>query len=248
MSNPLPQPVDILAFGPHPDDVELCAGGLMMLAKRRGQRVVIVDMTRGEAGTRGTPRTREREWTAASEMMGLVARENLSLSDAHVQVDATSLDKVTAAIRKWRPSLIVGPCLEDRHPDHIAGAELVRRAYYAATIAKGPGGAYPPHRPAAWVQYFGHLEPEPTFVLDISEVWEERLALAACYGSQVLPQTADETPTNIGAPDFQRRVESRFTYYGARIGAAYGEPYRMDRLMPMDDPVDALRKRGSAVL
>ncbi len=248
MSSSQPQPVDILAFGPHPDDVELCAGGLMLLAKKRGQRVVIVDMTRGEAGTRGTPETREQEWTAASEMMGLVARESLGLPDAHVQVDDASIDKVAAAIRKWRPSLILGPCLEDRHPDHIAGAELVRRAYYAATIAKGPGQPHPPHRPAAWVQYFGHLEPQPSFVLDISDVWEERLALAACYGSQVLPQKQDELPTNIGAPDFQRRVESRFMYWGARIGAAYGEPYRMDRPVPMDDPVEALRKRGAAVL
>ena len=200
------------------------------------------------ATTRGTPETREREWTAASEMLGLVARENLGFRDAHVQVDGPSLDKVTAAIRKWRPRLVLGPCLEDRHPDHIAGAELVRRAYYAATISKGPGQPHPAHRPDAWVQYFGHLEPQPSFIVDISDVWEQRLALAACYGSQVSPQQQDELPTNIGAPDFQRRVESRFAYWGSRIGAAYGEPYRMDRHVPMDDPLHALRKRGSAVL
>lgn len=244
----LPDPVDYLAFAPHPDDAELCAGGLILLAKARGQRVVVVDMTAGEGGSRGTADGRAEEASAAAKMMGLVARENLGLPDTRVEVDTASLDAVAAAIRRWRPRVVLGPCLEDRHPDHIACAELVRRAYYGATLKRGPGQPLPPHRPDVWVQYFGHLEPTPSFIVDISSVWEERLDLARCFMSQVGTTKPGEPETNIGQPDFFRRLEARCAYWGSRIGARYGEPYRVDRLVPIDDPATTFAKRGGAVL
>jgi bacillithiol biosynthesis deacetylase BshB1 len=248
MSDPLPEPVDILAFGPHPDDVELCAGGLMLKAGDAGQRLAIVDLTRGEAGSRGTPEVRARESAAASKVLGLVGRENLGLPDAGLQVMPEMEAPVIRAIRHWRPRVVLGPCSEDRHPDHIAAAELVRRAYYGATIAKAGSDGLPAHRPDALIQYFGHLEPEPSFVVDISAQWSRRLQLMRCYASQLGLDGADGPLTNIAAPDFMRRVESRFAYWGARIGAEYGEPYRVDRVVPVDDPVATFRKRGQAVL
>lgn len=242
-----PEPIDILAFGPHPDDVELCAGGLMLRARDQGYRTVVVDMTRGEAGTRGTPQMREQEAAAAAKIMGCIARENLALPDARVTEDLESQALVTAAIRKWRPRIVLSPCREDRHPDHLACAELVRRAYYGATIQKGLGAEWPAHRPDALLEYFGHIEPTPSFIIDISDVWEERLELAACYHSQL--SVEEGTPrTNISSPDFMHRVSSRFAYWGSRIGSKYGEPFRVDRSVPMDDPVEAFRKRGFAVL
>lgn len=254
MTDPAPQhpdapnePVDVLAFGPHPDDVEMCAGGLMLRMRDAGYRMVIVDMTRGEAGTRGTPETRSQEAEAAARMLELVARENLDLPDAHVHVDPEGIDRAAAAIRRWRPRLVVGPCREDRHPDHIACAEILRRAYYGATIARGPGQTYPPHRPDALISYFGHLEPMPSFIVDISAVWEERLRLVQCFRSQVSVEEG-EPRTNIGSPKFMRRAESRFAYWGSRIGADYGEPFLVDRMVPIDDPVETFRKRGFAVL
>ncbi len=244
----LPEPVSVLAFGPHPDDVELCAGGWMLKLAHAGERLVIVDATRGEAGSRGTPETRARESAAASAMLRLVARENLGLPDTRVEATPAAVEAVTAAIRRWRPRVVLSPCREDRHPDHIATAEIVQRAYYLATIGKAAGGGLPPHRPDALVEYFGHLEPTPSFVVDVSEVWEERWALACCYASQLGLDGAVGPVTNIAAPEFRRRFEARFAYWGARIGAAWGEPYRVDRVLALDDPLGALRKRGAAVL
>jgi bacillithiol biosynthesis deacetylase BshB1 len=248
MTADLPEPVDILAFAPHPDDVELCAGGLMLKAAEAGYRCAIVDFTRGEAGSRGTPEIRARESAAASEIMRLVGRENLGLPDAGLQVVPEMEAPVIRAIRHWRPRIVLSPCSEDRHPDHTAAAELVRRAYYGATIGKAGGDGLPAHRPDALIQYFGHLEPTPSFVVDISAQWEKRIELMRCYASQLGLDEADGPQTNIASPDFLRRVESRFAYWGARIGAEFGEPYRVDRVMPMDDPVATFRKRGWAVL
>ena len=244
----LPEPVALLAFGPHPDDVELCAGGLMLKLAASGQRTAIVDATRGEAGSRGSPATRARETAAASALMKLAGRENLGLPDTSVQVTAEATERFVAAIRRWRPRIVLSPCREDRHPDHVATAELVRRAYYLATIGKAAGGGLPAHRPDALIEYYGHLEPAPSFVVDVSDVWEERWRLAACYASQLGLDGAGGPVTNIAVPEFRRRLEARYAYWGARIGAEYGEPFRVDRVVPLDDPVSAFRKRGEAVL
>lgn len=241
-------PIDVLAFGPHPDDVELCAGGLMLKWRDLGYRQVIVDMTRGEAATQGTPETRACESAAASKILRLVDRENLGLPDARVALDTASIEAAATAIRRWQPRIVLGPCPKDLHPDHIACAQIVQRAYYAATIARGPGDAYPPHRPDALLSYFGHLEPIPAFIVDVSEVWEERLALARCYQSQLEVADADAPKTNIASPEFERRMSTRYAYWGSRIGAQWGEPFLTDRAVPVDDPAVTFRKRGFAVL
>lgn len=244
----LPEPVSVLAFGPHPDDVELCAGGLMLKLAAAGHRLVVVDATRGESGSRGTPETRRRETEAASAMMQLVARENLGLPDTRVEVTPGATEPFVAAIRRWRPRIVLSPCRDDRHPDHVAVAQLVARAYYLATIGKAAGGGLAAHRPDALVEYYGHLEPAPSFIVDVSEVWEQRWKLACCYASQLGLDGERGPTTNISHPEFRRRFEARFAYWGSRIGAAFGEPYRVDRLVPVDDPVAAFRKRGAAVL
>lgn len=248
MTDPRPEPADLLAFGPHPDDVELCAGGLLIKCIDAGYRCVIVDMTRGEAGSRGNADVRARESAAAAELLGAAARENLGLPDAALQVIPEMEAEVIEAIRRWRPRIVLGPCREDRHPDHIAAAEMLRRAYYGATIAKAGRGTFPPHRPDALIEYFGHLEPEPSFVVDISEQWAKRMDVARCYASQLGLDEVTGPETNIASPEFMRRLEARHAYWGARIGAEYGEPFRVDRMVPMDDPVIAFRKRGAAVL
>ncbi|MDA1195395.1 MAG: bacillithiol biosynthesis deacetylase BshB1 [Planctomycetota bacterium] len=248
MSADLPEPVDVLAFGPHPDDVELCAGGFMLRCRDAGYRTAIVDFTRGEAGTRGNAAIRARETEAASALLGLAGRENLGLPDAGLEVTHAMTVPVVEAIRRWRPRIVLGPCRDDRHPDHIAAALLLRGAYYGATIARMPGTTLPPHRPDALIEYFGHLEPTPSFVLDVTEVWEQRWAVAACYASQLGLDGGEGGETNIASGEFRRRYESRFAYWGARIGAQFGEPFRVDRAVPVDDPVAAFRKRGQAVL
>ena len=249
MSAELPDPVDILAFGPHPDDVELCAGGLLLRAAKAGYRCAIVDATRGEAGTRGTPERRADEARAAAKVIGVVAREQLGLPDGRVSISLEHEAPFVEAIRRWRPRIVLGPCTQDRHPDHIAVAELLRRAYYGATIAKRHPGGPPPHRSDALVSYFGHLEPTPSFVVDVSDVWDEKLKAAKCYASQFgNGEDTEGVTTNISAPDFFRRFEARFAYWGTRIGADYGEPFWIDRVVPVDDVVKAFTKRGWAVL
>ena len=243
----LPEPADVLAFGPHPDDVEMCAAGLLLKTTRAGRRCVIVDLTRGERASRGTPEMREAETAAASATLRLAGRENLGLPDCGLEVTAAMTGPVVAAIRRWRPRVVVGPCPVDLHPDHEAAAALVRRAYYLATIAKADGGGLPAHRPDALFHYFGHKEPEPSFVVDVSEVWEERTEVVRCYASQLGLDGAAGPETNISAPDFLRRYAARFAYWGSRIGAAWGEPFLAERTVPLDDPVAAFRKRDGAV-
>jgi bacillithiol biosynthesis deacetylase BshB1 len=244
----LPESADVLAFGPHPDDVELCAGGLMLKLADQGRRTVVVDFTRGEAGSRGTLESRARETEAASRLMGLAARENLGLPDTRLEVTAAMTAPVVAAIRRWRPKVVIGPCPEDLHPDHVAAAALLQRAYYLATIRHAEGGGLPPHRPDALIHYYGHREPTPSFVVDVSDVWERRTQVVRCYASQLGLDGVEGVPTNISSPDFMKRMESRFAYWGARIGAAFGEPFLAHRVLPVDDVLSTFRKRGWAVL
>lgn len=243
----LPDPVDVLAFGPHPDDVEMCAGGTMLKLRAAGHRCAIVDLTRGEAGSRGTPESRAKETEEASRLLGLAGRENLGLPDGGLEVTAAMTEPVVAAIRRWRPKLVVAPCPVDLHPDHEAAAQLVRRAYYLATIGKAKGGGLPAHRPDAIVHYYGHKEPEPSFVVDVSEVWADKLRVVACYASQLGTDGAKGPETNISSPRFRQRYELRFAYWGSRIGADFGEPFLAERVIPLDDPVTALRKRDGMV-
>lgn len=246
-ASPLPDPVDVLAFGPHPDDVEMCAGGLMLKLRDAGYRLAIVDFTRGEAGSRGTVEGRVREAAAASAMLRLVGRENLGLPDGGLEATAAMTEPVVAAIRRWRPRLVVAPCPVDLHPDHVAAAALVQRAYYLATIGKAPGGGLPSHRPDGLIHYFGHKEPQASFVVDVSAVWEEKLALIACFASQLGLDGAKGPVTNISSPGFRAAYEQRFAYWGGKIGAAFGEPFLLERVVPLDDPVAALRKRDGMV-
>ena len=248
MAHPsLPEPADVLAFGPHPDDVEFCAGGFMLTMKKKGYRCVVVDLTRGEAGSRGTPESRAAETAAASEKMGLVARENLGLPDSALEATAAMTAPLTAAIRRWRPRLVVGPCPIDLHPDHVAAAQLVKRAYYLATIGKAEGGGLPSHRADALIHYYGHQEPAPSFVVDVSDVWKEKLAVISCYATQLGLDGAKGPLTNLTSPDFLRAYESRFAYWGSRIGARFGEPFLSERVLAVDDPLAVLTARDGLV-
>ena len=197
------------------------------------------------AATRGTVETRAKETAKASGLLGLVGRENLGLPDTrrrgHRGGDRRSSSRRSAAGGRSSSS---GRAPRTSTPTTSPRAALVARAYYLATIGKADGGGLPPHRPDALIHYYGHLEPTPSFVVDVSDVWERRVEVTACYASQLGLDGAKGPATNITSPDFRRRYEARFAYWGARIGAAYGEPFFARRVVPLDDPVDALRKRG----
>lgn len=216
----MPTPIDILAFSPHPDDAELGCGGSLILAADQGLRVAIADLSAGEMGSGGSRAIREAERTEAAGHLGLVERWLVGLPDSRIGQAPGHRDPLIALIRHARPRVVLAPYWRDRHPDHEAAARLVREACFLAGVGKVGSGA--PHRPEHLFHYMLHSPFDPSFVVDVSAVWERRQAALLAYRSQF-----EGGATAIGRPDFLRAMEARAIWYGAQIGAAYGEPFRL---------------------
>ena len=250
--------IDVLAFGPHPDDVELFCGGLLARMAAQGYRTGIIDLTRGEKSSRGTPETRAEETEAASRALGLSLRENLGLPDGWVNPWAGSespepertrtaaVSRVVEVLRRLRPELVVVPWEEERHPDHEATSALVTRALFFAGVRKfdtEPPG--PPFTPRQVLYYpLRHLA-EPSFVVDVTPVYEQKRAAVRCYASQVQPRP-DAPPTLVGSPLSLSSLEARDAFYGAQVGVAYGEPYVLRETLGLIDPVEHFRRNSFA--
>lgn len=221
-------PLDVLALAAHPDDVELSAGGTMCLLAAQGYRTGVVDFTRGELGTRGTPEGRLAEAAEASEILGLAFRQNLGLPDGEIRNTKEAQRLVVRAVRATRPHIVLLNAPEDRHPDHGDAARLGADALFASGLARletlgDDGQTQAPWRPHHVLHYMNTLEFEPTFVVDVTSVWDRRVAALRAFRSQF--DAADDGPeTFISTPAFLQFVEARARAYGYRIGAAYGEP------------------------
>ncbi len=233
------QGVDVLVLAAHPDDAELAAGGLIAKCVRLGYRVGIVDFTHGELGTRGGPEVRARESAAADRVLGVAVRENLGLPDGHLEESVENRMLVIEAIRKHRPALVVAPHGDDLHPDHAVAGRLAAAAFYPAGFARLSTGS-PPHRPRGLCHYMNHPPFDASFILDITDVWEVRLAAVRCYASQLHDPHSDEPQTNVSSPGFLARLEARYRHYGSWIGVEYGEPYWTAGPIPLGDPVACL--------
>ena len=226
-------PLDVLALAAHPDDVELCAGGTMCLLARQGYRTGVVDFTRGELGTRGTPEGREREAAAAAEVLGLAARENLGIPDGDIQNTRENQLRVIRAVRRHRPAVVLTTAETVRHPDHGDATRLSVDALFYAGLAKiettdDDGAPQEPWRPHHVLHYMQALDFEPTFVVDVSDVWDQRMDALLAFESQFYQGgegEGDEPETYISNPGFLQWVEARARVYGYRIGATYGEPF-----------------------
>lgn len=225
------EPLDVLALAAHPDDVELCAGGTMCVLARDGYRTGVVDFTRGELGSRGTPEGRLEEAERAAEILGLTARHNLGLPDGDIQNTAENREKLIRLVRRYRPSIVLTNPPEDRHPDHPAAARLATDALFYAGLRKietfeEDGSPQEPWRPSHVLHYMQSLSFVPTFVVDVTDVWERRTAALQAFGSQFFnpDYDSDEPETFISNPDFFAWVEARARTYGYRVGARYGEP------------------------
>ena len=220
-----PTSLDILAFSPHPDDAEIGCSGTLLLAARARQRVGIVDVTDGERATRGTVDSRRLERDDAARRLGLSARLSLGLPDTRVAADDDAVERTVRLLRTLRPRIVLLPYPEDRHPDHAATTALVRRAVFLAGVEKVFEG--PPHRASAVMHYMIHTPFTPSFVVDVSAVWAERVHVLAAYGSQ-FGQAAgsDDAPsTALSHPSFMQALDARAIHYGAMIGVARGEPF-----------------------
>jgi bacillithiol biosynthesis deacetylase BshB1 len=217
--------LDALFFGAHPDDVELTSGGLAALLASHGHAVGIVDLTRGEAASRGTPEARAREAEDAARRLGAAGRENLGLPDLGLdRSDRAQLRAVVGVLRARRPRLVVAPHHDDAHPDHVEASHLVARACYAAGLARfdAPGER---HRPERLIFALYRTARAPHLVVDVSAVWERRMAALGAHASQLDP--AAGPATYLTHPDFAAEVEARARAWGALIGARHGEGYRV---------------------
>ena len=224
--------LDVLALAAHPDDVELCCGGTMCLLADQGYRTGIVDFTRGELGTRGTPEGRMEEAAAAAEILGLAARENLGLPDGDIQNTKANQTALVRRVRQYRPPIVLVTAEHVRHPDHGAATALAVDALFYSGLAKvetfaDDGTAQEPWRPHHVLHYLQALDAEPTFVVDVSGVWERRMAALLAFKSQFYQGDGggDGPETYISNPGFLAWVEARARTFGYRIGATYGEPF-----------------------
>lgn len=227
--------VDILAVVAHPDDAELTCGGVLAKAAKAGRRVGILDLTQGELGTRGSAEIRAGEALEASKVLGVAVRQNLGLPDANIVNERSAREKLVGAIRGLRPRVVIAPALEGRHPDHIAAAQLVRDASFLAGLKNfAPGNEK--HRPLKVLHCLAYRQDfvRPSFVVDISDEFEQKLAAIRCYASQFEGATqAGEVYPN-GEP-LEDVVRHHAAYYGSLIRRRYGEPFFMTEMLEVDD-------------
>ncbi len=234
--------LELLAFGAHPDDVELFCGGLLAKLADAGHRTGIIDLTLGEKSSRGTPQTRAVETQAATRVLGLTLRENLELPDAGL--DPTGpVEGIVEVLRRLRPELVLVPWESERHPDHEAASALLTRALFFAAVQKFESGV--PFTPRQVLNYpMRHLA-EPTLVVDVTSSHARKMTAVGCYQSQVTTRS-DEAPTLIGSPLSLSSLVARDQFYGARIGVAYGEPYITRETPGLSDPLDHYRRNTFA--
>ena len=220
---------DILAIAAHPDDAEVGCAGVLIQAADAGLRVAVADLTAGELATRGSPERRAAERDRATDLMGLAERIEVGLPDGRLGTDAQHRDAVIRLIREVRPAVVLAPYPEDRHPDHGAAGRMAREASFLAGVAKV--GAGEPHRPGRVYHYMLHHPFTPSFVVDVSSVWERKWSAVTSYESQF--GEAPEEPTDLAEGRLLRMVEARATYHGAMIGAERGEAFHSPGPVPL---------------
>lgn len=221
--------LDILALGAHPDDVELSCGGTLALHAALNYRCGVVDLTRGEMGTRGTPEIRMEEARKAAEILGLQARENLGFADGFFEDDRHHQLEVARMIRRYRPEILLINAPTDRHPDHGRGASLVRKAAFLAGLAKvstqDQGEEQEPHRPQMVLHYIQFQNLTPDLIIDIGGHVETKIKAIEAYLSQFHNPNSQEPETVISSKNFLDSVTYRAQDMGRLIGSEYGEGF-----------------------
>ncbi len=230
--------LDVLAFGAHPDDVEMTAGGLLCRLVDSGLGVGIIDLTRGELGTRGTSEIRTQEAQAAAEIIGARLRKCLDMPDGDVANTPEARLKVIRALREHRPSLIVIPYRECEHPDHANAGKLVRDAAYFSGLKKIDTGQER-FQPSRVIHYMTRTRFEPTFIVPIDDYFERKMEAVRAHASQFYrPDAAGEDETRISQPGFLDFLALRDRTYGAMVGSMYGEPYYMRETPRIENPFE----------
>lgn len=231
--------LDILVMAAHPDDAELSCSGTILSYINQGKKVGIVDFTRGEMGTRGTPEIRLQESNDATKILGLHARENLGLADGFFQNDQASQLILIEVIRRYRPEIVLANALEDRHPDHGKGAKLAIDACFLSglrmiqTIESHSKTEQSAWRPKHVYHYIQDRYLEPDFVIDITEHWETKEQSIRAFKSQFFDPTSKEPNSYISSPDFLSFIQARAQEMGHKIGVKYGEGFQSQKTLQL---------------
>ncbi len=224
--------LDILAIGVHPDDVELSCSGTLINEIKSGKKVGIIDLTQGELGTRGTIETRYLEASNAAMIIGVQVRENLKMRDGFFENDEANKLKLISVIRKYQPDIIIGNVLHDRHPDHGRAGKMIADCCFLSGLAKietkdENGMVQMKWKPSYVLQYIQDWYHEPDLLIDISDVFEQRMRSIQAYSTQFNSPDGpgDEPQTYISTPDFLESVIARARMFGKRIGVKYAEGF-----------------------
>lgn len=240
IDNQLSMKLDVLALGAHPDDVEMSCSGTLAAAAAVGKKIGIVDFTRGELGTRGTPITRAAEAAAAGKILGLSARENLGLPDGFFRNDREHQLPLIAAIRRYQPDVVLANAIHDRHPDHGRGAQLATEACFLAGLRMietfGEDGLpQAPWRPQNVYHYVQDRAIAPAFVVDISAHWVTKWASIQAYSTQFFNPASSEPATYLSNQEFAKFMEARAREFGHMIGVEFGEGFTVHRPLGVRD-------------
>jgi bacillithiol biosynthesis deacetylase BshB1 len=222
--------LDILAFGAHPDDVELSCAGTILKNISQGKKVGIIDLTRGELGTRGTPAIRAREAKFAAKILGVQFRENLKMPDGFFEVNKKNILKVIQKIRQYRPKVVLAPAISDRHPDHGRAAQLVAEACFLSGLIKITSPlrvGRDAWRPSAVYHYIQYRKHKADFVVDITDFMDKKMEAIKAYSSQFYNPSSNEPETLISRPEFFNYILQREEEYGKTIGVKYAEGYNV---------------------
>ncbi|MBA3674191.1 MAG: bacillithiol biosynthesis deacetylase BshB1 [Chitinophagaceae bacterium] len=240
--------LDIVAFGVHPDDVELSCCGTLLVEKMKGKKVGIVDFTQGELGTRGTPEIRRNEAMDAAEIMQVDIRENLEMADGFFKNDEEHQRKVISILRKYQPEIILCNAPADRHPDHGRAAKLVYTAAFLSGLAKiktkEKSSLQKAWRPKYVFNYIQDRYFHPDFVVDITAVFEKKIEAIQAYRSQFYNPESNEPDTYISSPEFLESIIYRAKMFGKLIGVKYAEGFISKKMIGIQS-FDALIQKDT---
>lgn len=236
--------LDLLAFGAHPDDVELFAGGTLAKMAALGYSTGIVDMSGGELGTRGTPALRRQEAARAAAILGVKIRENMGFPDGNIPVNARARLKLIRVLRKFRPAIVLTHYWDDKHPDHVNTSRLVAEAAHHSGLAKIKTGQER-FRPSALLFFKVPTNMIPSFVVDISDFAQQRMDAISAYKSQLFNPSSAEPSTKLSHPDFLIQLESVHSFYGALIGKLKGEAFHSKETLEIPDLVAHFSARAN---
>lgn len=233
------QKLHILAIAVHPDDVELGCAGTLIKHAQKGQAVGIIDLTKGELGTRGTPELRLQEAADAGKIMGIAVRENLGMRDGFFKNDEAHQLKLITQVRKYQPDIVIANAIDDRHPDHGRAGKLISDACFLAGLSKIetsdegiPQKAWRPKRVFHMIQ---DRTMEPSFLVDISSVFNRKMEAIKCYKSQFHDPNSNEPATYIATQDFLEQIKYRDVLLGKRIGTKYAEGFVSVNTIGLED-------------